>query len=146
MNGKNSNFKAYKAIGFTFLLLGFLFVGLTINSFLLLGNSPPDIDINQEIESPDGRYVATFYTISGGGAAGYVVERLKIMPRSQVFKADEDYVFEMRHAYKLDLEWRDDDFLIVTYPTDADVHRKLTSKGNIKISYASSSNLRQFTR
>ncbi len=139
MNSKQSKAKALKRLGFYLLAFGFICIALFFGAFLimdgLVDNSPPDIHVTKEVVSPDGKNVASFYTISGGGAAGYVVIRLKIRPANQVFKSDENYIFEMRHGDDIDLEWRDDDYLIVTYPMDADIYRQQTIQGKIKISY-----------
>lgn len=97
-----------------------------------------DVKKGQEVVSPDGQKVATFYVISGGGAAGFVMARVKISPKSQAFKsdlADEDYVFEVRHENFVSMRWQDNYHLVISYDKSADVHRSLPTKSGTNISY-----------
>lgn len=143
MNSKQSKANAIYRFGFYLFVGSFICILLVLGAFARLGatlvdNSPPDIYVTKEVASPDGKNVASFYTISGGGAAGYVVNRLKIRPANQAFKADENYVFDMRHGDDIHLEWRDDDYLILTYPAQADIYRTQNKWGNIQIVYEKS--------
>lgn len=98
---------------------------------------PPNVRVNKEATSPDGRYTATFYTVSGGGAAGYVVEYVSLRERGKAFRAHEGKVFEMGHAYEIDLSWKESRHLVVEYPDRADVHRAADNLGSVLITYVS---------
>lgn len=119
----------------SYFIVGVLSIGMLALSGCIGGTGKYDVEIDKEVRSPDGKTIATFYIISGGGAAGYVIIRLKIRPRSQTFKEDDNYVFEMRHGDDLGLKWQGNNHLIVTFEAGADVYRKLSSKDNIQITY-----------
>ncbi len=129
----------YKAL----LALGVLVIaGVGIGFYSLIseisGPDQYDVYIGREAVSPDGKKVATFYTISGGGAAGYVLTRLNLRPKTQAWKptkASNDYVFELRHGDDLDLQWQGNNKLNVVYEAGADTYDQLNSKDGVKISY-----------
>ena len=105
---------------------------------LLLGPDKYDVYVGREAVSPDKTRVATFYTISGGGAAGYVLTRLQIRPQSQKFSADKntnDFVFELRHGSDLDLQWQGNKRLKVVYESGADTYLQVNESDGVKISY-----------
>lgn len=125
-------FKMPNAKFLVMLLLG----TMLLSSCLDLGtDSSHDTEIDKEILSPDGKKVATFYIISGGGAAGFVNTRLQIRDKNKPFKENDSYVFDMSHADEHDFKWKDNRHLIVMYPSDASVSRSLPSQAGIKISY-----------
>ncbi len=127
-----SEFRLRNICFIAMLLLG----SLTLASCLdLSDNSPHDVSIDKEIASPDGKSVATFYIIFGGGAAGYVNTRLQIRPKNQPFKENEKYVFDMSHSDEHQVEWKDNRHLIVVYPSDASILRIWTKQGDIEIAY-----------
>ena len=104
----------------------------------LIGPDKYDVYIGREAVSPDKKKVAAFYTISGGGAAGYVLTRLQIRPQNQKFSADKntnDFVFELRHGSDLDLQWQGNNRLKVVYESGADTYRQMNEKDGVKISY-----------
>ena len=71
-------------------------------------------------QSPDGRHVATFYSVMGGGAAGYAYGRLNLRAASEDFDAD-DYVLELKSGHDARLRWQGADSLLVEYPRGARV-------------------------
>jgi hypothetical protein len=95
----------------------------------------PDIRVVAEKPAPDGRHVALFSITSGGGAAGYVIMNVSVRDRSQPFRAGQNHVFDMRHAYEVDLTWRDNTHLVVEYPDVAMVLQADTHIGPITVSY-----------
>lgn len=129
----------YKAL----LLIGvslILFVGVKSYLFVseLFGPDNYDVGIGREAVSPDGKNTATFYTISGGGAAGYVLTRLNLRPNHQKFKPTKesnDFVFELRHGEDLDLQWQGNNRLKVVYEAGADTYRQLNQQGDVEIIY-----------
>ena len=94
--------------------------------------------LGKEAVSTDGKNVATFYTISGGGAAGYVLTRLNVRPNHQKFKPTKesnDFVFELRHGEDFNLQWQGNNSLKVVYEAGADTYRQLNQQGDVKIIY-----------
>ena len=125
-----------------------ILIGVSLTSFVgiksylliseLLGPDDYDVYIGREAVSPDGKNTATFYTISGGGAAGYVLTRLNLRPSKQVFKPTKesnDFVFELRHGDDIDLQWQRNNRLKVVYESGADTYDQLNQKGDVKIIY-----------
>ena len=68
--------------------------------------------------SPDGKLVANFVRISGGGAAGY--QKLYVNILESQFNA-ESQVFEMAHTYDLRLRWITNSHLEIGYPAQASI-------------------------
>ena len=104
----------------------------------MLGPDKYDVFIGREATSPDSKKVAAFYTISGGGAAGYVLTRLQIRPSNQKFSADkntDDFVFELRHGDDLGLRWQGNNQLKVVYESGANIHRQMNEKDGVTIGY-----------
>lgn len=75
----------YKAL-ILFCILMLFVIGIKFLSKEIIGPDVYDVGIGWEAVSPDKKNIATFYTISGGGAAGYVLTRLNIRPNHQKFK------------------------------------------------------------
>ena len=110
---------------------------------LIALSSCAHVKVSQEVPSPSGRQVARFYGIASGGAAGSLVLRVDVRDRDQRFRADDEYVFEMRHEYEVRLTWTDDHHLIVDYPSDAVVYRTTAKKDLVSITYRPQSALNQ---
>jgi hypothetical protein len=68
--------------------------------------------------SPDGKYIASFYAIGGGGAAGSLFEYVSIRrPESPLDNGTT--VLQMSYASDVCLQWVDSRHLVVKYPSDA---------------------------
>ena len=93
------------------------------------------------VSSPSGKYIARFYRVYGGGAAGYQFLRIDVRSRDEVFRYDDSHVFHMRHGYEVELKWTDDTHLVVGYPAKADVDKQETMKGDVSIEYRPRSDL-----
>ena len=76
--------------------------------------------------SPDGRLVATYFALFGGGAAGWVIERIAIHPNGEVLDPDR-FVFAMRHGVDVRLHWKAPDVLLIEYPDKTDIETKRTT-------------------
>jgi hypothetical protein len=71
-------------------------------------------------QSPDGRYVASFYGIGGGGAAGWTVEHVSVGPVGSALE-DSVSVLELNGAYEACIYWNSNNHLSIEFPDDADV-------------------------
>lgn len=118
----------FKYIG----LMGVLLTGTLVAS---CGESPHDVSVKKEVVSPDGKKVASFYIVSGGGAAGFVWATVKLRLKQEPLKDDDDYIFDMAHAYDIDLKWKSNQQLVVTYPGEAEVYRKKPRDKGVTIAY-----------
>jgi hypothetical protein len=76
--------------------------------------------------SPDGKYVASFYGLGGGGAAGWLFEYVSISPADGP-SGSEVTVLEMNRGYEACLYWRDARHLVVTFPSSAEVLQAKTT-------------------
>ncbi len=73
-----------------------------------------------ECSSPGQQHVATFFVNSGGGAAGWQVEKVNVRRTDEVIDFEE-FSFSMSHGYDLAIKWNDDLSLSVYYPHGADI-------------------------
>ena len=64
--------------------------------------------------------MATFYSVSGGGAAGFVVNRLNVRAAEERFDPDR-YALSLNRGYDARLHWLRPDTLVVSYPREARV-------------------------
>jgi hypothetical protein len=100
--------------------------------------------------SPDGQHVATIYSASGGGAAGwctqYVAITKKDVPFDVVTKDKESplQVFNTTCRSEIALDWKDNKSLLITYSFTGSsefgdhIYQKILSDDKeIKISFAS---------
>ena len=129
-------FKALMLLSLPLIFVGG--VGLYLFASTISEPDKYDVFIGPEAVSPNGKKVATFYTISGGGAAGYVLTRLNLRPQNRKFSAtkeSDDFVFELRHGLDPSLQWQGNNRLKVVYEAGADTYRKLSEKENVKIIY-----------
>ena len=99
------------------------------------GCGADEITVERQVPSPSGSYIASFYVIAGGGAAGYVLLRVNVRKGTEPFKPYKGDIFEMRHAYEAGLTWPDDQHLVIVYPNVADIYKKEPKAGDISISY-----------
>jgi hypothetical protein len=102
-----------------------------------------DIFHNRAIPSPDGRLIADYYTISGGGGAGWSEDYVRIRRAGQPFRASRwdlsllssDAVFKASSGKKLMIRWRSNTHLEITYSGHDGVFRSRPSWNNISIVY-----------
>lgn len=87
----------------------------------------------QQLPSPDGRFIATYFINSGGGAAGWMYERVSLRQATNTFNKD-DYIFQVSHS-EATLSWQDNRTLRVTYPADTNVQHQESNKDGITILY-----------
>jgi len=93
-----------------------------------------EVRIESTSRSPDDKYLASFYSMSGGGAAGWVALRVNLRRTGDAFYTS-DYVFEMNHGYQCELNWKGNAQLLVTYPAEAGVRKQDSQWNEVTISY-----------
>jgi len=83
-----------------------------------------DLRIDLECPSPDGGAVATFYDLSGGGAAGWVQEFVAVHAAAAALDTAA-HVFKLSHGYHVRLTWESGRRLTVGYPASGRVDTAL---------------------
>ena len=78
-----------------------------------------DWKIVNTLHSPDDGYVATIYTISGGGAAGWCEQRIEINSKDQPFdmkkKKGADFCFSASCNSVLQVKWESTNSIQIQY-------------------------------
>lgn len=82
-----------------------------------------DWKVVSTLHSPKGEYVATVYTISGGGAAGWCEQRIEITSRNKPFdlertKKEANFCFSASCGSKLQVIWKSETSLRIKYTID----------------------------
>ena len=138
---KSENAKKVKNL-FSILFLIFIsIVFFTISilhsysDFLDSDNTQFKLKILQSCSSPDKKMVATFYELSGGGAAGWVLLRVNLRAAETPFSEDENIVFEIRHGYQVNLSWKNDKYLKIEYPETGEIDKIIEVFKGVRIEY-----------
>jgi hypothetical protein len=84
-----------------------------------------------ECPSPNKRFIASFYTMSGGGAAGWMYQYINVRPAGRALR-DAQWRAKLKNARDLRLTWLDASRLRVEYPDSARLDDKRTSYGEDK--------------
>ncbi|MCH1502381.1 MAG: DUF5412 domain-containing protein [Verrucomicrobiales bacterium] len=103
-----------------------------------------EVEIVSESKSPDGKYIVTVFSCSGGGAAGYAYTNLNLREASETLDQRDFLLGE--HLWNsfsdITVNWRDSVNLEVTYRWASDHpdyktknERTVPKKGNVRISY-----------
>jgi hypothetical protein len=69
------------------------------------GSSRNEVRVMSESASPDGKFVARYFVLSGGGAAGYVIDFVNIQPAGEAFNNNVNVVFQATGTRVLKLDW-----------------------------------------
>ena len=99
--------------------LGLLSILCYVRCDRFLGNRDHDkVEIIQEEKSPNGQYVATSFSCSGGGAAGYFYFNANLRKTGEEF--DQSEVLMGKHKdwkvfFDVEVRWIDDDNLELSY-------------------------------
>ena len=102
------------------------------------------VEVIQEEKSPDGRYVATVFTCSGGGAAGYTYTNVNLRKTADNLNQRDFLLGEHQWNSFTDIElsWRDSKHLEVSYrwlnehPEEREMNGEMVSeKQGIQVSY-----------
>lgn len=126
------------------------FVILTLATTLLAGcgnddwKTTDEVEVLSESKSPDGKYIVTVFSCSGGGAAGYTYTNVNLREASEPLDQRDFLLGEHLWSSFSDItvNWEDPVNLEVTYRW-ADDHpdyktmngRTVPKKANVKISY-----------
>jgi hypothetical protein len=87
-----------------------------------VSSDPPVIE-KVEI-SPDARFTARHFIISGGGAAGYVFESVNIQQSTDNFDKSKGIILQTTHTAINSLKWRENNLLVVEYSKEGNVYLK----------------------
>lgn len=102
------------------------------------GSSAHTLNVLQEVQSPDERYVATSYVDMGGGAPGWCMAEVNVRSTGSELPPNET-VFASHCETKVELSWQSlTDLSIKFSPDDVDfgVTQSSTSKdGQVRIHY-----------
>lgn len=88
------------------------------------GSSKSTGKIINTLPSPNGDYVATIYTVMGGGAAGWCEQRVEVNSKKDPFSLERtnkvaDYCFSASCGSKVEMVWEpDSSALRITYTID----------------------------
>jgi hypothetical protein len=111
-----------------------LFITVLISNALLFtgclfldSDKSKDIGVIATSKSPNQKYVATSYSESGGGAAGFCYLLINLRKTEERFNPDKGVVFETgcsQRSDELEFRWENDTRLRVGYPGDFEPRRK----------------------
>jgi hypothetical protein len=87
------------------------------------------------VPSPNGEIVADWYEVTGGGAAGWAVDRVCLRRVTEAFAAKSDYAFSASSAEPLKMRWLSNHELEVSYDRRGTIERSQSTWRGIKISY-----------
>ena len=126
------------------------FVILTLATTLLAGcgnddwKTTDEVEVLSESKSPDGKYIVTVFSCSGGGAAGYTYTNVNLREASEPLDQRDFLLGEhLWHSFAdISANWKDSETLEVVYrwASNHPVHktkngRSVSKKGDVKISY-----------
>ena len=103
-----------------------------------------DVEILSESKSPNGKYIVTVFSCSGGGAAGYTYTNVNLREASETFDQREFLLGKnLWHSFAdISTNWKDSETLEVTYRWASDHPeykakngQTVPRKGKVKIHY-----------
>lgn len=116
-----------------------IFAVVLLSSCLnLASDTSRDVQVVANLASPDQSYMATSYSMMGGGAAGWCYVYVNIRKQNEQFNPDGGIVFGTRCGVEPELRWEDERSLSISYPHDAEVYtqEKAWASGEaVEISY-----------
>jgi hypothetical protein len=87
--------------------------------FLSCAERSSNWKIDNIVKSPDDGYVATIYTISGGGAAGWCEQRIEINSKDKPFDMEKtkgaDFCFSADCGKVLQVKWESTNSIQIKY-------------------------------
>jgi len=87
------------------------------------------------VVSPDGKIVAEWYELLGGGAAGWGVDRVELRPASEAFKGGRAYSFSSISADPVKMRWISNSELELSYDRRGTVERSNATWKGVTIRY-----------
>jgi hypothetical protein len=94
-----------------------------------------DMVLQKSVPSPDGTVVVDHYDLSGGGGAGWAIDRVRLRPSTEPFQADCGYSFSAISAYPVDVRWISKNELEVSYGERGTVKTSQPRWKNVAIRY-----------
>lgn len=123
---------------------------LMATTFDLTNNGAVSYGLVKAIPSPNGKYAASIYTASGGGAAGWCYRRVAVTKKESPLDfvtKDKDLpsrVFDTTCRSEIELAWQGDKNLVITYSFtgspefgDQTFQKILSEDKEVKISFVS---------
>ena len=96
---------------------GIVFITLIIigTGLFLYIRSYDEYEIDATVNSPDGEFVATLYSVSGGGGLGYCESMVSVTPSTIPFsvKRNKYDVFQFNCNDKIKLIWKSKHWLVI---------------------------------
>lgn len=130
------------------LMTGAIILALVMTLLAGCGNNDwktsDKVETLSESKSPDGKYIVTVFSCSGGGAAGYAYTNVNLREASE--KLDQRDFLLGEHLWNsfsdITVNWQDSENLEVSYRWTSDHSdykskngRTVPEKGKVKISY-----------
>jgi len=116
-----------------------LFCAITLSGCLdLASDTSRDVNVIANSVSPNQSYVATSYSMMGGGAAGWCYVCVNVRKNGEQFNSDSGAIFVTRCSVEPELKWQDKRILSIAYPHDATVYTQEKAWGNgeaVEVSY-----------
>ena len=104
----------------------------------LASDTSRDVNVIANVPSPNQSYVATSYSMMGGGAAGWCYVYVKVRKQNEGFNPEGDVVFGTRCNVEPELKWQGEKRLSIAYPRDVTVNTQEKMRGGdeaVEISY-----------
>ena len=89
-----------------------------------------EVNIISQTASVDGKYIATVYTIFGGGAAGYAYQIVNLRKQEQKFNHKKGNIFVVTRTHNIVAEWKDNGKLIIKHSKIGSVLTKVEEWGD----------------
>jgi hypothetical protein len=91
------------------------------------------IDIIATATSPSNDHVATVYTVSGGGAAGYAYRVVNLRKQSETFNPKKGVIFSATGTREVTCRWEDNEHLMVNHSKAGNIYTQAKEWGSDKI-------------
>ena len=104
----------------------------------LASDASRDVNVFANTPSPNQSYVATSYSMMGGGAAGWCYVYVNVRKQSEQFNPEDGVIFGTRCDVGPELKWQGEKRLSIEYPRDATVYTQKKTWGSgeaVEISY-----------
>jgi hypothetical protein len=93
------------------------------------GEGKLNLIVQESIPAPDADVVADWYSLSGGGAAGFSTDRVRLRRATDAFVADNGCVFSAISGHTMKVKWIGKKQLEISYDKSFGVRRSSRSWG-----------------
>ena len=94
-------------------------------------------EVKREVKSPTGAYIATFFERDCGATTDFAAH-VNLRPSKAQFDGRQfSSVLVIKGRPEIDLEWKDDSRLSISYSGGSQIYKKLDSWNAVHISYSS---------